>query len=148
MKKVIFIAFFFTFTLNLMAQERDEHREKIRALKTAYITDGLNLTPQEAQQFWPVYNEFESKRRELYMKERADIKNLECMNEVQANQKLQEYVELERQDYLLKKQYFEDLKKFFSAKKIMELKKIEEEFNRKLMREYRERLHNSEKQAK
>lgn len=145
MKKSIFIALFLTCSLTVMAQDRDEHREKIRALKTAYITEGLKLTPKEAQQFWPVYNEFEEKRRELYRKERADIKNLECMSEDQANAKLQEYVELEREDYLLKKRYFEDLKKFFSAKKVMELKKIEEDFNRKLMREYRARQNAQEK---
>ena len=145
MKKLLFIAFFLICSFTVMAQNRDEQREKIRSLKTAYITEGLKLSPKEAQQFWPVYNQFEEKRRELYMKEREDIKNLECMTEEQANQKLQEYVELEREDFLLKKQYFEDLKKFFSAKKIMELKKIEEDFNRKLMREYRQRRQNSTK---
>ncbi len=33
-------------------------REKIKALKIAYITKELNLTSAEAEKFWPVYNEY------------------------------------------------------------------------------------------
>lgn len=120
------------------AQDRDEHREKIKALKTAYITEGLNLTPREAQQFWPIYNEFEKKRRQLYRQERAEVE-IECLSEEKANSKLEEYVELEHEDYLLKKKYYNDLRKIFTARRIMELNKVEDDFNRKMMREYRAR---------
>ncbi|MFD2519071.1 hypothetical protein [Salinimicrobium flavum] len=139
MKKILLFSFLMCFPLIMTAQENDEHRERIRALKTAYITEGLNLTPREAQQFWPIYNDFTEKRRELYKRERKEIKDLECMTEEAANSKLNEYVEIEREDFLLKKQYFNDLRKIFSAKKIMQLKKVEDEFNEKMMREYRAR---------
>lgn len=145
MKKLIFISLLLLGTMAVKAQDRDEHREKIKALKTAHITEGLNLTPAEAQQFWPIYNDFEEKRRELYRRERADIENLECMTEKEATSKLDEYVEIEREDFLLKKKYYNDLRQFFSAKKIMQLKQLEEEFNRKLMREYRARRESSQK---
>lgn len=144
MKKLIFIFLLLLGSMAIQAQDRDEHREKIKALKTAHITEGLNLTTKEAQQFWPVYNDFQEKRRELYLRERADIENLECMSESEATSKLDEYVEIEKQDFLLKKQYYKDLGKIFPAKKIMQLKQLEEEFNRKLMREYRARRENSQ----
>ena len=32
--------------------------EKIQALKIAYITQKLKLTPAEAEKFWPVYNQY------------------------------------------------------------------------------------------
>lgn len=139
MKKFFLTVFLLLVGLNLSAQDKDDHREKIRALKTAFITEGLNLNSQEAQKFWPIYNEYEDKRRQLYRQERAEINNIECISEAKANAKLEEYVELERQDYLLKKKYFEDLKKIFSAHRIMQLKKVEDEFNHKMMREYRAR---------
>lgn len=145
MKNLILISLFLLGVMTAQAQDRDEHREKIKALKTAHITEGLNLTTKEAQQFWPVYNAFQEKRRELYHRERADIENLECMTESEAAGKLNEYVEIEKEDFLLKKQYYNDLGKIFSAKKIMQLKQLEEEFNRKLMREYRARRENSQK---
>lgn len=144
MKHLLFISFFLLCSLSTVAQDRDEHREKIKALKTAYITEGLDLSAKEAQEFWPIYNAYEDQRRGLYRREHADVGKLECMTEEAANSKLQEYVELERQDYLLRKKYYDDLKKIFSAKKIMQLEKVEDEFNEKLMREYRARRQNSQ----
>lgn len=142
MKKIILFTLLFLFGMATQAQDRDEHRKKIKALKTAHITEGLNLTPKEAQQFWPIYNEFEEKRRDLYRRERADVENIECLSEKEANSKLEEYVALEKEDFLLKKEYYHDLKQIFSAKKIMQLKQLEEEFHRKLMREFRARREN------
>lgn len=127
------------FSIMVTAQDRDSNREKIRALKTAYITEGLNLTSQEAQQFWPIYNEYEQTRRRLYWRERADVESTECLNEEQAEAQLNEYVEIERQDYLLRKKYYNDLKKIFSARRIIQLKEVENEFDEKMMREFRER---------
>ncbi|GAB2772961.1 hypothetical protein [Salinimicrobium soli] len=144
MKKLLLSVLFLSFSLGISAQEKDEHRERIKALKTAFITEQMNLTAQEAQQFWPIYNEFEEKRRNLYRREHADVENLECLTEEKANSKLNEYVELEREDFLLKKKYYDDLKKIFSAKRIMQLKHVEDEFNKKLMREYRARRGNSQ----
>ena len=39
--------------------------ERIEAMKVTFITDHLKLTPEEAQQFWPVFNQFEEERKAL-----------------------------------------------------------------------------------
>ncbi|MGI9138994.1 MAG: hypothetical protein ACR2IM_08140, partial [Sediminibacterium sp.] len=39
--------------------------------KTKFITDQLALTPQEAEAFWPVYNEYKNNMRAIY-KEKKD----------------------------------------------------------------------------
>lgn len=145
MKKAILLFLLFLVSTTVQAQDKESHREKIKALKTAHLTEGLDLTAREAQQFWPIYNAYEDQRRDLYRREHRDIENLECLSESEANSKLQELVELERQDYLLKRKYYQDLKEIFSAKRIMQLKELEEEFNRKLMREYRARREKSKK---
>lgn len=137
MKNLFFLAFIF-FAVSVSAQDND-HREKIKALKTAYITEGLDLSPEEAQKFWPIYNEYTEKRRELYRKEYADIEEIECISEAEAEEMLEEYVALERKDYLLKKEFYQQLKEIFSAKEIIQLKKVEDEFNHKMIKEYRER---------
>ena len=145
MKNLIFALFFICCPFLVTAQDRDEHRQRIKALKTAHITEGLDLTSKEAQQFWPIYNEFEEKRRNLYRRERAEVKDVECMTEEQANSLLKEYVQIEREDFLLKQKYYNDLKNIFSAKRIMRLKEVEDEFNDKMMREYRARRKESSK---
>lgn len=146
MKKIIFICFVLLSSLQVTAQEKEEHRERIKALKTAFITEGLNLSPQDAEKFWPIYNDFNEKRRRLYKKEHADLGEMECISEEKAEKMLQEYVNIEREDYLLKKKFFSDLKTIFTAKQIIQLKKIEDDFNRKLIKEYRER-HSKDEQS-
>lgn len=139
MKNLLLIAFILIGSLQGVAQEKQSHREKIKSLKTAHITEGLSLTSEEAEKFWPLYNEYEKEKRKLYKKENAEIENLECISEKRADAMLTEYVEIERADYLLQKQFYKDLKEIFPAKKIIQLKKVEDEFNKKLWKEYRKR---------
>ena len=143
MKKILFLIVILFGFFELSAQEsdrdRDGHRERIKALKTAHITEGLNLTPEEAEKFWPIYNEYEHKKHRLYRREHAEIENAECMNEDEASEKLEEFVALEKEDYLLKKAFYDDLRTILSPARIILLTVVEEEFNDKIMREYRKR---------
>ena len=42
-----------------------QRQEKLQALKIAYITQRLKLTPAEAEKFWPVYNRYNDEIRTL-----------------------------------------------------------------------------------
>jgi hypothetical protein len=57
----------FTSFASLQAQEynREKRTEKILALKIAFITQKLDLTADEAQRFWPVYNRYETEIRQV-----------------------------------------------------------------------------------
>ena len=66
-KIIIFINIVLLCVVSATAQTKDESRDKIKALKIAYITEQLNLTTEEAQKFWPIYN--------LYDKEQHTIRN-------------------------------------------------------------------------
>ena len=48
--------------------------EKIKALKIAFITEELNLTSNEAEKFWPVYNKYDEILHRLERVERYKIK--------------------------------------------------------------------------
>lgn len=118
-------------------------REKVKALKTAFITTELSLTQQEAEKFWPIYNAFEDKQFELrhekmksYMK-RMDS-DLETMTEKDASSLLSQMESVEEEMHLLRKKLVADLKSVISSHKIIKLKKAEEDFNRNLLKQYRE----------
>lgn len=118
-------------------------REKVKALKTAFITSELSLTQQEAEKFWPIYNAFEEKQFELrhekmksYMK-RMDT-DLETMSEKEASSLLSQMESVEEETHQLRKKLISDLKNVISSHKIIKLKKAEEDFNRKLLKQYRE----------
>jgi len=44
---------------------QNPNREKLDAYKIAFFTKRMNLTSQEAERFWPVYNEFQNQRNQL-----------------------------------------------------------------------------------
>lgn len=121
------------------AEDREAHRERIKALKTAYITQELNLSTEIAEKFWPIYNDYEARKKDLHRREHLDmdLSRPECIDEAQANGMLQEYLDVEREEYILKKRLFKELKEIISAQDILKLHKLEDEFHKKLIREYR-----------
>lgn len=59
MKKILLILFFCISTAYFCdAQVGDTGKNDINTVKIAYITNQLNLTPAEAQKFWPIYNRY------------------------------------------------------------------------------------------
>lgn len=143
MKNFVFVLILCLLTgTSLQAQEKDGHREKIKALKVAYITQELNMTPEVAQNFWPVYNSYECQRRDLHKREHIELDNLVSITEEKAEDMLKEYLTVEKEEYIIKKQLFEDLKQFLSARDIIKLHKLEADFNKKLLKEYRSRKEN------
>lgn len=67
-------------TVILKAQEPNDPRvEKVQSLKIAFITQKLQLTPEEAQRFWPVYDQYQKEVQNLQMENpnRPVIKNEE-----------------------------------------------------------------------
>ncbi len=57
--------------LLLLAQPHRDRGERLQSLRIAVITDALELTPEEAQAFWPVYNT----RDAALQKHRASIQS-------------------------------------------------------------------------
>ena len=118
-------------------------KEKIKTLKIAYFTENLDLTEKEAQQFWPVYNTYDDKNHELRFKGmnriKRDVNNLEGMTEAEATTVLNRIEALETQVYENNKALMIKLKAILPAKKIIRLKKAERDFNRKLMKQFRDK---------
>ncbi|UBZ06041.1 hypothetical protein LDL76_11760 [Salegentibacter mishustinae] len=140
MKNLLIILLMFSGLWQMQSQEKDDsHREKIKELKTAFFTQELNLDKKKAQQFWPIYNEYESELHKLRKREHRDIPDLECITEDDAENMLDEYVAIEKQDYILKQKLFNDLKEIMTAQEIIKLHKLEDEFHKKLIKEYRAR---------
>ena len=142
MKKTILMLFLFLSAIaGLQAQnnDREKHREKIKALKVAFITEQLNMNTQLAQKFWPIYNRYEDQKRALHKREHIDLEQTGSISEAEAEEMLKEYLAVEREEFLIKKELFSDLKKILTAKEIIKLHKLEADFNKKLLKEYRTR---------
>lgn len=148
--KLITIALFFisiaTFAQDGPIKQRfKEKKEQIKALKVAYITSELDLTPDEAAKFWPLYNAFEDKQQEIRKQkmkaflDRKDDNSIDKLTEKEATTMLNQMESTEDELYQLKKKFIANLKGVLPAVKILKLKKAEEEFSKKLLQQYRDK---------
>ncbi len=125
-----------------------EKKEQIKALKVAFITTELNLTSDEAARFWPIFNAFEEKQQEIKRQklrsilDRTEGNSLDKLSEKDAASLLSQMENTEEELHQLKKKFVTNLKGVIPSVKILKLKKAEEEFNRKLLQQYREKRDN------
>ncbi|HET9055909.1 MAG TPA: hypothetical protein VFN30_03575 [Chitinophagaceae bacterium] len=78
MKKYLLITLFLLSGLPwVRAQENPEENTKIEALKIAFISKKLELSPEEAQKFWPVYNQYFKEIRQLLKDRKGEVDIIE-----------------------------------------------------------------------
>ena len=150
MKKLITVICIIIFcTLSVSAQEKNESRDKIKALKVSYLTEQLSLTSEEAEKFWPIYNNHENNTNRYIREKINEIKkeiskaeNLDAINEERAKVLYSMIRSLEKKKYEDGKIYISKLEKIISFKKILKLHIAEREFGRKLMRKYKHKRGN------
>ena len=130
------------------AQGGDKMKERVKAQKIAFISDKLQLTSKEAQQFWPIYNAYETKIEKIKSEDLRPLKR-EMRNgdvsEKRADEILEKVMKAEVDMHNAKIELVEDLKTALSPKKILRLKAAEDQFNQILLdklKEFRERRRN------
>jgi hypothetical protein len=123
--------------LDQQKQRLERQKEKIEAQRVAFITDKLDLTPAEAQVFWPVYNEYDKKRHEINKMfpkpSDKDIKPIEEMTDKEAMD-IADGQLVEAQKMLeLRKEYHGKFKNVLPPKKLLKLYDAERDFQRELI---------------
>ena len=128
-----------------------EDIEKIKTLKVAYFTEHLPLSPEEAEKFWPIYNQHETVQMEMYtyMRKNMNHRMLKAaeLSESEAAQKLSEYLSKKSHEEASLQKMFKALKGVLPAKKALALVHVEEGFRRHLMSLYRKNR-NEQRQKK
>lgn len=114
--------------------------EKLKAAKVAYLSTRMNLNTTEAQQFWPLYNEYEDKKQKI----KKELRKLRIDNDIVTGTDAENLADLRkmmqiRQDQLdIDKEYMEKFLKVFSPKKMVEFYTYEKEFTRLLLKRLKE----------
>lgn len=151
MKKYILLLVIFISALGIAQpphgdrdKERRMNKEKIHALAVAYITEQLELTPDEATKFWPVFNELREKRQQLERNKKSLMREMESkfesLTDTDATLYIKKITDLENQ---IHESTYEknsgDIIKIIGAKRFLKLMKAEMDFRRKMLREYKNR---------
>lgn len=133
MKKITLLLLILGISMGqLRAQEKQPSPEKMKAKKIAFITTNLDLTPAEAEKFWPVYNqaeeEFETLHKE-HRKMRPD-KKISEMSDAEVEKLIDEGLEFQQKELDLRKKYHEKFKQVLPVKKVAQLLHLEHEFRK------------------
>ncbi|WP_298953999.1 hypothetical protein [uncultured Nonlabens sp.] len=151
---IIVFVLLFSFVVKAQAPEKGHNRhrnkkmhDKIKTLAIAHINRELNLSSQEAQKFWPLYNEVKDERSRLEKVKKDLIKKLEgefdTMSEKQAVAYVDEMVQLDQKISATYLDYkHKEIIQVIGAKRFLKLKKAELDFRRKMIREYKDRRRN------
>jgi len=139
------LLFLVSFSFYAQSEKKDEIREKVKAYKVSFLTTELELSSTEAEKFWPIYNAYDDKQYELrhekmktYLRKLNDD-NINSLSEKDAATLLSQIESTDKELYFLKEKYMNNIRKVLSAKKILKLKKSEDDFNRKLLKQYKEK---------
>jgi hypothetical protein len=104
--------------------------EKFQAEKVAFLTEKLDLSVDEAQKFWPLYNEYQNKRDEVLKSKRmegrrGDFKELSSEElEAMADKKVEDELKLAQ----MKMEFHKEVKKVIPIEKVVQLYRAENEF--------------------
>ncbi|HEY4155775.1 MAG TPA: hypothetical protein VGM24_10120 [Puia sp.] len=109
MKKFILYTFFVLAGYGLQAQNGN----RLEALKIAYITKKMDLSPEEAQRFWPIYNQYAA---ELKQARQEALRN----NQTE--------IDLDETQLRIRKKYNSQFSQVISPQKVNIFFKSEKEF--------------------
>ncbi|MFT3936829.1 MAG: hypothetical protein QM726_24605 [Chitinophagaceae bacterium] len=125
MKKLLILLLALGSLLNVHAQDG----EKLQALKIAYLTKKLDLSPEEAQRFWPVYNKYTE-----------EIKAVRLGRKQTDNPESE--LEIEEKVLAVRKKYNGEFAKALSPEKVNTFFRSEKDFGLMIQRELQERRMN------
>ncbi|WP_299224533.1 sensor of ECF-type sigma factor [uncultured Psychroserpens sp.] len=127
----------FVFSFSAFAQPNGKMKERIKAQKIAFITEQLDLTPDEAEKFWPIYNKFEATTDKVRSEDlrtiKREMRDNPNLSDKEADALLQQLMNAENKMHEAKLKLVNDLKKVIPSLKIIRLKAAEDEFNRRLL---------------
>ena len=143
MKKLMIILFLATLGMNA----QDRKFEKIKAHKTAFITEKVNLTSAQAEKFWPIYNKHEQevialRKTQLEGFKTLRNKNVDDLSEAKAKAMLLKHGQVKAQ--LTKKmvQLISLLEGVITPQQTIKLLMAEEGFKKRLLKRFRGRNQN------
>ena len=146
--KYLFVIIICTLNLSAFSQGEDkvtrkrfsqEYEEKMESRKIAYISDKLELTSEEAQEFWPIYNEMKAERKKMREAEMA-LKEMANDQSVDANKSLEQFVNLEEKKLNQLKVYIDKMKRSIGSEKTLLLFGLERSFKEEMLGRFRDKM--------
>jgi len=137
----IFLIILALFSLQ-QVKAQNPNLDKLNGYKIAFFTQRLNLTSQEAEKFWPVYNDFQNKRNSL-QQERALLNRNINQNELNMTDKEMidagdKLISFQVQEAALAQEFHKKVKEILSPRKVIRLYQAENQYRLQLLNELKD----------
>ena len=119
---------------------RAERLGQLENAKIAFLTSRLSLTQEQAQKFWPLYNEFTAKRREFARSARQlRLANPAALSDQQVRDNINQSFALRQQELNLEKEYFDRFQKVLAVRQVGQLIQAEKDFTKEVLKRVADR---------
>jgi hypothetical protein len=140
LKLIIMAVVFVCSSQPVLAQKPDNYK-MLQQKRVEFLIVKLNLTVEESQKFWPLYNEYYEKKHELSIENRArfgDHEHLSQGTEEEYMKALNGLFDYKTKQEQLFQTYYRKYLLILSAEKVYQLYRYEEEFNKILLKQLKE----------
>lgn len=138
MKKLTFLFILIAMSsINLLAQRPSPtyDKEKLEAARVAFITNRLDLKAEQAEKFWPVFNEFNEERGKLMNQLSAiNRSSSDDMTEAKAREMIAQRLRLQQDLLDMEKLFLDEITKIITPIQAVRLGGVNREFTRQVYR--------------
>lgn len=117
----------------------EKGEEELKAEKVAFFNKKLNLTREEADLFWPIYDEYWVKKNQIFEKRREAMKycgkNLEKLSNEEITKYADMYVNFKKEESDLLVEFNEKFKEVLPPSKVFLLYQTDYEFKNYLLKQ-------------
>lgn len=127
--------------INITFAQTDAKKDKIDALRAAFISKKVNFTTQETQSFWPLYNEMNDKldaARKTFRLQYNSKTNYDFATDKEAEAYLAAELNLKQKEFEIYRDYYEKFKKILPVKKVADVRRAEDDFKKEIIKTIKE----------
>ena len=121
-------------TTGVFAQE--QAKEKIESARIGFITERLGLTPDQAERFWPLYNEYRTKNRDAAIKFQQYKRDFDpsSASEEDSKRLVEMELDMKQRRLNLEREYSKKMLDVITTQQVASLRKAEQDFRGILLR--------------
>ncbi|UJP67126.1 Spy/CpxP family protein refolding chaperone [Mongoliitalea daihaiensis] len=128
----------FALSLQSLAQQqgnRNYDKEKLESARIAFITNRLDLKPEQAEKFWPMFNQYNEKRTAV-MESMVQLNKASSddMSDNQAREIIKNRLANQQKMLDLETEFMESIITVISPKQAVNLSSVNREFTRQIYR--------------
>ena len=122
---------------------QNPYRERLSSYRIAFFTQKLDLSTKEAEKFWPVYNDYQEKKRNIQQERvqinRSVIQNTATLSDKELTELGDKYVGMEVQEAALSQEFHNNMKQILPPAKILRYYQAENQYKLLLLNELQDR---------